>query len=392
MVKKLHICLNMTLAGAGWMGGVLYIQNLARAIASLPEAERETIQLTLAVLDSNLNLVPEIVRHTVDQIDIRPSWKRATLKLAKILAQKAPFIPTQLLNLQNVDFVYPDLAGSRAPFAWGGWIPDFQHHYLPHLFSQAEIDKRNRENQQIAQAAPVIILSSQMAQQDFNRLYPEAASRSQVMNFSSSPEPEWFLSDPKTVQAKYGLPDEFFLVSNQIWQHKNHGVVIESLGLLKQRGITPTVVCTGNTKDDRNPDYYNQLLRRIEILGIGENLKILGLIPRLDQIQLMRRCLAVIQPSLFEGWSTVVEDARTLGKPILLSDFPVHLEQNPPDSHFFERHNPEQLATLISDALTTLKPGPDLEKETLSRQQNLENVPTYGRRFVEIVRSVVDAK
>jgi glycosyltransferase involved in cell wall biosynthesis len=389
MVKKLHICLNMTGAGSGWLGGNLYIQNLARAIASLPAEERAQINLSLAVLPSDLALIAPAVHPYVDKVEVKHFWERAYLKACKVLAEKVRFIPLHALNLQKIDFMYPTLAGARSPYFWGGWIPDFQHYHLPQFFPKEEIAQRNTVNQKIADAAPVIILSSQMAQQDFNHLYPEAKSRSTVMHFATCPEPEWFELDPKVTQEKYGLPDYFFLVSNQFWQHKDHAVVIESLGLLNQKGIHPTVVCTGNTTDNRNPAYYNRLIARIKELDLGTQIKILGLIPRIDQIQLMRRCLAVIQPSLFEGWSTVVEDARTLGKPMLLSDFPVHIEQNPPDSNFFKRSNAEELATLISTAFCTFKPGPDLEKETLAKQENVERVAAYGRRFLEIVNSVI---
>jgi glycosyltransferase involved in cell wall biosynthesis len=103
----------------------------------------------------------------------------------------------------------------------------------------------------------------------------------------------------------------------------------------------------------------------------------------------MRRSLAVIQPSLFEGWSTVVEDARSLGKPILLSDFPVHLEQNPPFGHFFERGNSEQLASLIEKAFDMLKPGPDHDQESHAQEENEERLVEYGRRFLAIVRGVM---
>ncbi|MBD1835871.1 glycosyltransferase family 4 protein [Cyanobacteria bacterium FACHB-472] len=387
MVKNIHICLNMV-GGSGWLGGVLYIQNLARVIATLPSEEKANLKLTVAVHDKDLNLI-EPARGYVNHIYATSKLQRAYLKACNVLAEKVSFIPLNLLNPQKVDFLYPAIAGTRTPYQWGGWIPDFQHYHLPNLFSLEEIEQRNKDHQQIASAAPVIVLSSQMAQQDFKHLYPDAASRSVVMNFVSCPEPEWFELDPKTTQKKYQLPDKFFLVSNQFWKHKDHAVVIEALGLLKKQGITPTVVCTGSATDYRNPDYYNQLLARIKDLGIGEQVRLLGLIPRVDQIQLMRRCLAVIQPSLFEGWSTVVEDARSLGKPMLLSDFPVHLEQNPPDSHFFERSNGEHLATLIDKAFNTLTPGPDVEKESLAKQDNVEKIKGYGRRFLKIVRGVV---
>jgi glycosyltransferase involved in cell wall biosynthesis len=143
------------------------------------------------------------------------------------------------------------------------------------------------------------------------------------------------------------LPDRFFLVSNQFWKHKDHAVIIEALAILKQLHICPIIECTGTLSDYRNPRYFNQLLERIEELELQKQFIILGVIPRIDQIQLMRRCLAVIQPSLFEGWSSVIEDARSLGKPVIASDFSVHNEQNAPNSYFFKCVNAEALAELI---------------------------------------------
>lgn len=379
----MHICINMA---DSWTGGVVYTQNLVRAISSLPVEERNQLKLSVGVQASNLKLVESLSRF-IDQVYAKSFLDRAYLKISKVIADNVSFIPLNLLNINKFDFVYPDIAGLRCPYRWGGCIYDFQHYHFPHFFSQDEIESRNRINQRIAEAAPVIILISQIVQEDFNYLYPEAASRSTVIHPITCSEPEWFQLEPKVIQEKYGLPNYFFLVSNQFWQHKNHAVVIESLGLLKQKGIKPTVVCTGKPTDPRCPEYYNQLLARIEELELGDQVKILGLIPRLDQIQLMRRCLAVIQPSLFEGWGIVVEDARTLGKPILLSDLPVHREHEYHDSYFFDKSNSEELATLIYTALSTFQPGPDLEKETLARQENVERVVAYGRRFIEIANS-----
>ena len=104
----------------------------------------------------------------------------------------------------------------------------------------------------------------------------------------------------------------------------------------------------------------------------------------MDQIQLMRRCLAVIQPSRFEGWSTVVEDARTMGKPMIISDFPVHLEQNPPYSYFFSQGNPQGLAAVLQKVTTKLEPGPNSTIEAKVRGENLDRVQQFGRRFLEI--------
>jgi glycosyltransferase involved in cell wall biosynthesis len=107
----------------------------------------------------------------------------------------------------------------------------------------------------------------------------------------------------RKVQKDYSLPDRFFLISNQFWTHKNHLVVFEALKILRERSVFPVVVCTGSLYDFRQPDYSNTILQAIHKLGVARQVNLLGLIPRPDQIQLLRRSLAVIQPSLFEGWN-----------------------------------------------------------------------------------------
>lgn len=46
----------------------------------------------------------------------------------------------------------------------------------------------------------------------------------------------------------------------------------------------------------------------------------LGLVPRSDVIALMRYSISLINPSFFEGWSTTVEEAKSMGKQIILSE------------------------------------------------------------------------
>ena len=89
------------------------------------------------------------------------------------------------------------------------------------------------------------------------------------------------------------------------------------------------------------------------------------------------------------GWSTVVEDARCLGKKMILSDFPVHIEQDPPDSVFFERHSPQQLAILMAEWWQKLTSKTNFEDETLAQAKNKEDVRAFAYRFLEIVRSAI---
>jgi glycosyltransferase involved in cell wall biosynthesis len=90
------------------------------------------------------------------------------------------------------------------------------------------------------------------------------------------------------------------------------------------------------------------LMRRVAELGIEEMFRPLGLVPYRDIMSLLRWSVAVINPSLFEGWSTTVEEAKSMGKTVILSDIPTHREQSPDRGKYFSPHSPAQLATLLT--------------------------------------------
>ena len=60
---------------------------------------------------------------------------------------------------------------------------------------------------------------------------------------------------------------------------------------------------------------------------------------------------SVINPSLFEGWSTTVEESKTLNKQILLSRIPVHIEQDPTNGKYFSPSSYLELADAMEKCL-----------------------------------------
>jgi glycosyltransferase involved in cell wall biosynthesis len=210
-----------------------------------------------------------------------------------------------------------------------------------------------------------------------------------MLHFRTVPNPEWFEKNAPATMLKFNLPDRFFMLPNQFWAHKNHKVVFEAVKILSDRGIKVNVVCTGSTSDYRNRDYFRTLLDYIDQTRIAPGMFILGFIPRLEQIQIMRRSLAVIQPSLFEGWSTVVEDARCLGKRVLLSDIPVHREQQLPEAVFFDPTDPEQLADVMRSQWAGLEGSAFAGSEKTSRETQSGLVTDYARQFLSLARELV---
>lgn len=394
MTGPLHIGLIMQ-GGAGWMGGSEYIKNLAHALAATERAAPASVRLSLITghpLDHRVRQeigIEKVIELPPRRRGLIDRWLRAGNRAfaSAVRAAEIDFIyPLTYDNQHNIGVSLP-LGMALGTTRWAGWIPDFQHRQLPDLFSQSEIDKREHGIAELARSARTIVFSSEASAADYRHFCPDGAARAEVLRFCTSPVPQWLAGDPRAAQAAYHLPDRFFLVSNQLWKHKNHLLVLDALGILARRSIRPHIVCTGQPADFRDRNHLNVVLQRIHERGAGAQVALLGLVPRDVQIQLMRRCLAVVQPSLCEGWSTVVEDARLLGKVVVLSDLDVHREQDPPGAQFFDRTSAESLATALMQVWESAEPGPNAACEARAADDAARAQLAFGHRFLEIARA-----
>lgn len=374
--------------GAGWLGGLQYTAHLIEALARLPADERAALRVLLVAGSDQLAGLAEARAHVDAVIEHMPepsTWQRWQDRVRRrLLGWTDPWTDRALCTL-GVDFVYPYHVRDRHPrrYRCAAWLPDFQHEHMPELFAAAELSERRARFAEVAQYADRIVLSSRDAQSDFGARFPEAMVRTVVLPFPSCPQPSWFAAQPADTLARYHLPTQFLLVCNQFWRHKNHLQLWRALAELGREGLRPPVVLTGHTHDYRHPRYFDELLAAANQAGIAAQLHFLGVVPRIDQVQLMRAAVAMVQPSRFEGWSTVVEDARALGCPIALSDLAVHREQAPPAAHYFALDDVGALA----DALRTAwdRRG-DAHAEAAAQADNAERILAFGRRFAALAR------
>ncbi len=378
--------------GAYWSGGVEYLRNLALALANDEFGARTELYLILRKrgderffesMPSHVKRVcledyapPEqtIVGRVLDRMK-PPASRRPRYRFERYLVEEL-----------CLDFVYPllsfELTTNR--LRWACWIPDFQYRYLPEHFKESELQSRAEAHEDMASKAPVVVFSSESVLNDFVKFYPGHKTELRVMRFRSAPDEAWYATDPREAQAKFNLPDRFFVICNQLWRHKNHLMTLETLARLKERGVRPTVVWTGPVTDYRNPSFIDELLQAIQALGLHDQIHVLGRVSKLDQIQLIRRSLAVIQPSQFEGWSTVVEEARCFGKTMYLSNIPPNVEQDPPHAHYFDSQDADELAAMMEKGWAELEPGPHADREEAGREENRRNLKVFGRTLYEI--------
>ena len=267
-----------------------------------------------------------------------------------------------------------------------GWIPDFQHVHLPQFFGETDLEHRNTTFGRLAEKATAVMLSSRAASNDFAVFAPKQAHKARVVPFPSLLAFRSLDSYPAVTRAQFNLPEKFALVANQFWAHKNHALVIKALAMLHEMNINIPVVMTGLPSDHRDPTNKNfsSLLQAIATAGLNSQITILGLVPYNDLINLMRLAALVIQPSRFEGWSTVVQDAVALGRPLLCSDIDVHREQVPNALGFFPTDRADVLADLLSAHWGSLNPGPDTNLETQSLERERAFSLRHGQALLNL--------
>ena len=272
------------------------------------------------------------------------------------------------------------------------WYWDFQHKSFPEMFSEAECRERDRQLLRIASHCSRILAMSESVLRDFQRFAPEYESKVRVVRVAADvPEAAWDRDEMGRValQEKYSLKERFFYLPNQFWKHKNHQVVIAAAHVLKERGQRVVVACTGGPQDYRHPDHVERLKQEVSRRGLTEEFRMLGVVPRRDVWRLIRESIAVINPSLFEGFALSVEEAVSLGKPVIASDIPAHHEFPRDQVRLFDPHCPEILADKMLEAIEQGHTWNDSEVESL-RLNWLSRVEASGRRMGDISAEIVD--
>ena len=149
------------------------------------------------------------------------------------------------------------------------------------------------------------------------------------------------------------------------------------------------IACSGPVNDYRHPTYFSELLQQVSQWGIRNQIVFLGLIPRKHMYMMMRQSICVISPSLFEGFGLTVDEARSLGKRLLLSDIQPHRVQNPPRSIFFNPRDEEDLATKMKLVWVEQSPGPDPELEAEAKESLPLRIKAFADSFMSVVSEVI---
>ena len=142
--------------------------------------------------------------------------------------------------------------------------------------------------------------------------------------------------------------NNFLILPNQFWKHKNHILVLKALKIIKCRyKKNILIVSTGQKNDWRHTQNFSEIKKFIKKNKLEKNFKILGVVKHNQLLNLIFYSKALINPSKAEGESGSVEIAKAFNKYTLLSNIDVHREQKKNKTFLFNVKDYKKLAKLI---------------------------------------------
>lgn len=369
----------------GWLGGLNYLRNLLQAVVGLEARRIEPVLFAGRSIEPSIaaefGFLQMVRTRALDRGD--PVW--LVRKALQRTTGGDPLLRSVLRRHGISILSHSGDLGRGASIPALSWVPDLQHRGLPHLFSAAQIAERESQIARALERCACMIVSSEAVSRDLAAASPAHAGKIRVLRFVSGLSGAGTLPGEQELRARHGIEGRYLLLPNQFWAHKNHGIIVAALERLQASGRHVTVVATGLMEDPRQPAHVDALMRRVRDAGLGPKFRTPGVIAYADMLGLMRHAVAVVNPSLFEGWSTSVEEAKSMGKAVVLSDIAVHREQAPARAHFFDPND----AQAAADALWAAWDGFDASAERQAAWKAAEELPGRRRAFATTYQDIV---
>ncbi len=331
-----------------WIGGTIYIFNVLKALDLQAKKGYTLPRINLFVSRKDINklefdfsnLEYEIVFYDISKIN--RILNKICLKLGfnQIFENKYKE-PLDFLFPVFTNWIYFEKTPNENQFYW---IPDFQCFHLPHLFTKEDVLMRKELYERTIENTKNLVLSSNSVKNDLLSLYNKKSYPNlHILRFAT------FNEYPKSIDVnKFEINKPYFVCPNQFWGHKNQIAILNAIKLLEIEDLPFQIVFTGKEYDPRNPTHFETLIRpEMDNSFIKNNVLFLGFIDRNVQLSLIDQSIALIQPSKFEGWSTVIEDGMFFNKPIIATDLDVNMEQLGNHGFFFQSDDYISLSKLI---------------------------------------------
>lgn len=336
-----------------WNGGLDFLKNIVYAYASYCQKNNKPVEIYIILPRAGFvnrlkNAVKKILgKSVVDEGKILEYYTDIP-GVNYVFSDYDSESQARVAESIKVDLLLPCFYPiKKSTISWIGYLFDCQHIGLPENFSDAERVERNRDFQVMIDYAKTLVVNSIDTKNDLQKYFNTSECEINSFPFCPTLKSDW----KKFIQSERTFNEQYFIVCNQFWKHKNHITVFKAFVEYCKNGGKSNLVCTGALEDYRNESYYKELKEFIDSSEYKSRIIITGYIEKSKQIELLYNSIALIQPTLFEGGpgGGAVYDAVALGKPVIMSDIKINFEVEWDKKTYFPKLDSSSLAKIMTD-------------------------------------------
>lgn len=193
-------------------------------------------------------------------------------------------------------------------------VHDLGYHLFPEAHPRLDrlyLQWGTRHN---AKQSRFVVADSEATKRDLSRFYAIAPQKIAVIYPGVDPLLHPMPQAADSVAAQYGLREPYLLYLSTLQPRKN---LLRLLQAYVQSGVTYPLVLAGKVGWLAQPilEYRAQLPTAVQ-----ERIRLLGYIPEADKGMLLSGALAVVYPSLYEGFGFPVLEAQACGTAVLCAN------------------------------------------------------------------------
>lgn len=177
--------------------------------------------------------------------------------------------------------------------------------------------------------------------------------------------------------------------------YKSIQTAIRALSIVKQKYPKTKLYIIGNFKDSNwlhQPGYLTFLKKMIKKLKLDNNIIFTGPLNATEIIEIMHKCIGMVQTSYVESYSLAVAEAQTVGVPSIISYAGAmpELAENYKSGIFFSPGDYISCASKMIELIENCKQAEDLSDNSYKLAEKRNNNKTVLEKQIEIYKQIIE--